>query len=73
LRSFNKDELLDFGQKILRELTPQFLKGTPKKPLDKIGEVLERWTHFLEEINIRGIDMREFSAWIKSKGDFLKH
>lgn len=73
LRFFNKDELLDFGQKIFRELTRQFLKGTPKKPLDKIGEVLEKWTHFLEEINIRGIDMREFSGWIKSKGDFLKH
>jgi hypothetical protein len=70
LRSFTKEELLDFGQKVLKELTPQFLKGTPKKPLDQIGEVLERWTHFLEEINIRGIDMKEFSAWIKSKGDF---
>ena len=73
LRSLTKEELLDFGQKVLKELTPQFLKGTPKKPLDQISKVLEQWTHFLEEINIRGIDMREFSAWIKSKGDFLKH
>lgn len=68
LRALNTNELLDFGQKVFEELTPQFLKGTPKKPLDQIGEVLKRWADFLEEINIRGIDMREFAAWIKSKG-----
>jgi hypothetical protein len=62
LRALNKNELLDFGQKVLEELTPQFLKGTPKKSLDQIGEVLKRWADFLEEINVRGIDMREFSA-----------
>jgi len=67
LRSLSKDELLTFGHRVFEELTPQFLKGTPKKPLDQIGEVLKRWADFLEEINIRGIDMREFGAWMKSK------
>jgi hypothetical protein len=70
LRLLNKDELLDFGKEVLKELIPQFLKGTPKKSRDEIGKVIEKWTHFLEEMNIRGIDMRKLTSRFNSEGDF---
>ena len=55
---------------VLKELIPQFLKGTPKKSRDEIGKVIEKWTHFLEEMNIRGIDMRKLTSRFNSEGDF---
>lgn len=31
--------------------------------------LMEPWTHLLEEINLRGLDMREFALAVKNNGD----
>ncbi len=59
LRNFCQEELLDYGEKILRDLNRTFVLESPKKPTRSKDELAVRWTHLLEEINFRGLDMRK--------------
>jgi hypothetical protein len=47
-------------------MTPNFLQGGQKLPFEVIAEFMEGWTHFLEECNLRGLDLRKMP-----KGDNL--
>jgi hypothetical protein len=62
LRSLSKEELLQHGQKVLsrtgRMVSAKAKRRPPKKLMDELGR---QFTHFIEEMNFRAIDMREFS------------
>jgi hypothetical protein len=61
LRHLNKEQLLKHGQHLWYETLPAFIKGShDKPPQEKVFELMELGTHFIEEINHRGIDFREF-------------
>lgn len=62
LRLYNKKELLNIGREIFKRLEPIFLKGSLQISQNQRAKLWEKWTHFLEEMNIRGIDMREFTT-----------
>jgi hypothetical protein len=62
LRALSKEDLLQFGRRVFEEMTPNFLKGVPKAPPEQAEGLMMQFTHFLEEMRFRGIDMREFSA-----------
>jgi hypothetical protein len=62
LRHLSREELLEHGHKLWDETLPAFITGSHEKPpQEKVFELMERLTHFIEEINHRGIDFREFS------------
>jgi hypothetical protein len=52
------DDLMAHGQSVFAELGPQFLIGTEKK--GDLAELMQRWTEFLEECELRNLDMRQF-------------
>jgi len=58
LRPFSDAELLDKGADILRRLMPHFLKGGPGYVPEVVNPSMQEFTHFIEEMNYRGIDMR---------------
>jgi hypothetical protein len=62
LRPLSKEDLLQFGRQVFEEMTPNFLKGVPKAPQEQVEDQMMRFTHFLDEMRFRGIDMREFTA-----------
>ncbi len=69
LRTFNKDGMVEYGGELMSNLTPGFLKGASRHQQRKTQLLLEPWTHFLEEINLRGMNMREFSSMLQELGD----
>jgi hypothetical protein len=61
LEKLTKDELFKHGKQIFSETTRGFLKGDHDKPdSERMKKLMEIGTHFLEEINRRGIDFRDF-------------
>jgi hypothetical protein len=74
LRRLSKEDLLQYGRQLFEEMTPNFLKGVPKEPQEQVENQIMRFTHFLEEVRFRGVDMREFAAkldGLKEKVDEL--
>lgn len=62
LRKLSKEHLLQHGEKLLEDIGSRVLKGAPRTPKPEMLEIMERFTHFLEEVNFRAIDMRELKA-----------
>jgi hypothetical protein len=58
LRPLSDAELLVKGADILRRLMPHFLDGGPGYVPEVVNPSMEEFTHFIEEMNHRGIDMR---------------
>ena len=58
LRALSDDELLARGADLMRRVTPHFLKGGPSYAAEVVGALMEEFTHFIEEMNFRGLDMR---------------
>ena len=58
LRPLSDAELLAKGADILRRLMPHFIKGGPGYVPKVVDPSMEEFTHFIEEMNHRGIDMR---------------
>lgn len=58
LQPLTDDELLSRGADIMRRVMPHFLKGGPGYLAETVNPLMEEFTHFLEEMNHRGIDMR---------------
>lgn len=61
LRSLSDADLLSKGADIVRRLAPSFLNGGPAPASELTNSLMEEFTHFLEEMNHRGIDMRRIS------------
>lgn len=61
LEKLTKDDLFKHGKQIFSETTRGTLKGDHDKPdSERLKRLMEIGTHFLEEINRRGIDFRDF-------------
>lgn len=58
-------EVLRLGQEVFAELMPYFLKGGPRKSFVELEPLTIRWTHFLEEAGLRGLNMRGFGKDVK--------
>lgn len=58
LRSLSDDEVLARGSDILRRLMPHFLKSGPGYAAEVVNPLMEEFTHFLEEMNSRGLEIR---------------
>lgn len=58
LRSLSDNELLERRAELLRQIKPHFFKAGQGYVPDVVNPLMEGFTHFLEEANIRGLDMR---------------
>lgn len=59
LRSLSDDAVLNHGARLLKLMTPGFLKNGPKLPFDQMAQFMEGFTHFLEEVRFRGLDLKK--------------
>lgn len=67
LRSLSKEELLEHGQRVLSQSGRMIsVKAKRRPPKELMGEVGAKFTHFLEEMNFRAIDMREFGPKVQA-------
>ena len=69
LRNLGQEELLGYGEEILRDLNRTFVLDSPRKPTKSKEELAVLWTHLLEEINFRGLDMRKLRDRINFSED----
>ncbi len=63
LKSLSDDAVLTHGARLLSFMTPNFLKNGSRIPFDQMAQFMEGWAHFLEEISIRGIDMKKMKSF----------
>lgn len=59
LRCLSNEAVLAHGTKLLESMVPNLMKDGPKIPFEEKAEFMERWTHFLEEASIRGLDFKK--------------
>jgi hypothetical protein len=59
LRSLSDDAVLMHGARFMSLIAPHLLINGPQIDSDKMAEYIEGWTHFLEEVNFRGLDIRK--------------
>lgn len=69
LRSLSEEEFLQRAIQVLSTLTPSFLVGGRKIPMAQIAELMEQWTHILEEAEYRRFDMRKIQNRMPDLGD----
>lgn len=70
LRSLSKEELFQYGQRAFaRSGRMVSVKVKRKPPKELMEEVSAQITHFIEEMNFRGIDMREFRPEMEAIND----
>lgn len=60
LRELSEVDLLKYGRDLFKRMTPHFLKNGPKRSEAEVREDMEKFTHLLQEVEHRGIDMRKF-------------
>lgn len=58
LATFTDDQLMKYGNRLIAEVAPCFLKGGEQKDFNKTMTLVETFAHFNVEMNMRGLDMR---------------
>jgi hypothetical protein len=59
LKSLSDDAVLIHGARLLSFMTPNFLKDGYRIPFEQMAQFMEGWSHFLEEVRIRGLDLKK--------------
>lgn len=65
MEKLDDDAVSKLGQAVFAELLPYFLKDGPRKSFADLEPLTIRWTHFLEEAALRGLNMRGFGKDVK--------
>lgn len=71
LRHLSEEDFLQHAVHILSAMTPHFLVGGKKLPMAKVAELMERWTHILEEAEYRRLDMKKLQSRLPDLNKFL--
>jgi hypothetical protein len=58
LKSLSDGDVLTHGARLLFFMTPNFLKNGYRIPFDQMTQLMEAWTHFLDEAQIRGLNLK---------------
>ncbi len=72
LRCLNEKELGEYYKSIIAALTPGMLVGATEVDRGLSRHLIERFTHLIEEINERGIDMKNYAALMQELGRDFK-
>ncbi|HEX8264968.1 MAG TPA: hypothetical protein VF596_06050 [Pyrinomonadaceae bacterium] len=70
--SYDEDMMKWMFEIIMSELAPSMLKGATQQQRDRGFFWLEIFTHFLEEVNYRGMDMKIFKPITKRLGEEIE-
>lgn len=62
LRNLTEDKFIEYAAQVISVMTPHFLVDGKKLPFAAIAELMEQWTHILEEAEFRKFDMRKLLA-----------
>lgn len=60
LRRLSESQIIEYGRNLIAEISPYFLKNGKPSTKELKMKLLEKFTHLMEEINYRGIDMKRF-------------
>jgi hypothetical protein len=63
LRSLSDEDIFKHGAQTIKTLKPHFLINGKKLPHSKVAQLMEGFTHFLEEANHRGLDMKNLKRF----------
>ncbi|CAN5212874.1 hypothetical protein BH10ACI1_BH10ACI1_15770 [soil metagenome] len=72
-RPYDENMLCWMFKMIMSELTPGFFKGATQEQQYKVRFWIEVFTHFMEEVDYRGIDIRFFSSVMKEHGKEIEN
>jgi hypothetical protein len=72
LRPLSEDELLEFGGRVLEEVSANLVKGAPRRSIEEMGPNWIRWSNFLDEVQYRGTDMRKLEKKTEGLGDRME-
>lgn len=64
LRGLSKTELFEYGRMSDSEMDKMLCSPKEKLTPELMNEVGQKFIHFVEEMNFRGIDMREFESFL---------
>ncbi|MFZ1199004.1 MAG: hypothetical protein WAO07_02460, partial [Desulfobacterales bacterium] len=53
------EDFLQHAVQVITSMAPHFLVDGKKLPMAKMAELMERWTHVLEEAEHRRLDMKK--------------
>jgi hypothetical protein len=59
LRQLSDEQVLIHGRQVFETLTPYFLEGGPRIPMEQLEPLLISWNDFLQEASYRGLDLRQ--------------
>ena len=62
LRSLSETDFLEYFAEVTTTMRPHFLIGGQKLPHAKVAELMERFTHILEEAEYRRLDVRKLAS-----------
>lgn len=72
LRHHTDEQLKEVFSKLMPAITAGFLKGAKPEQKRTATELMEQFTHFLEELRARGLDIRKVTAGLPAMGDDLR-
>jgi hypothetical protein len=72
LRKLTEEELLGYGRDVFKEISPSLLKAGPRATRVEMMRNMSRFTHLLQEIRHRGLDMRKFDFGSVDLSKYLK-
>ncbi|WP_123631186.1 hypothetical protein [Salinisphaera orenii] len=64
LRQLSEQEFLERTAKIMNAMKPHFIIGGRKLPFHEISQLMQQWTHCLEEAEFRRMDMKKLSRFL---------
>ncbi len=72
LRPLSEEKFLECGERVFEELSSRMIKGAPKTPKEEMLPLMMRWSHFLDEVKYRGLDMGKFMMKMDGLGERLE-
>lgn len=59
LRPYSAEDFLQHAVQVITSMAPHFLVGGKKLPMAKVAELMERWSHVLEDAEYRRLDIKK--------------
>jgi hypothetical protein len=72
LQNLSIARLIRHAERLVARITPGMLKGASAMQQRESQRLMRSWTHFLQEVDRRGLDMREFSPMLRNLGRKLR-
>ena len=69
MKDWNNEQVASTAAKLIDSMAPYFIKNGPQVPPGVVAEMAMEFGDFIEEANIRGLDIREFGKYHK-RGKF---